>query len=83
MAVRRPRDRTSIVQRSHPAGDERALKRVPIYDGNEVVGSHEACLLCDDTLLALTSLRDGKGAMREHLARFLTHSNDVFAVGEL
>ena len=55
-------------------GEEQALKRVPIYDGADVVGSHELFLLCEDTALALSSLRESKGAMREHLERFLRHT---------
>ena len=55
-------------------GEDRALKRVPIYDGLDVVGSHEVCLLCDGTALAMTSLRNGKEAMHEHLNRFLRHA---------
>ena len=55
-------------------GPEKALQRIPIYDGEGQVGTHEVCLLQHDTALAMTALKDGKEAMRDHLRRFLGHT---------
>ena len=38
-------------------GPQEALRRIPIYDGNALLGTHEVCLIADDTALALTALR--------------------------
>lgn len=55
-------------------GPEIALRRIPIYDGDREVGTHEVCLLADDTALALTALKIGKDHMKDHLRRFLSHT---------
>lgn len=55
-------------------GPEIALRRITIYDGYIEVGTHEVCLLADDTAFSLTSLTDSTAAMREHLQRFLGHT---------
>lgn len=55
-------------------GREYVLREVPIYDGDVQIGSQEVCLLQDDRSLAITSLKTGKGAMSEHLHRFLNHT---------
>ncbi len=55
-------------------GADRALQRIPIYDGDAVLGTEEVCLLADDTVLALTALKDGQPQMQDHLRRFLKHS---------
>lgn len=55
-------------------GPSVALRRIPIYDNNNLLGTHEVCLIADDTALALTALKDGKKPMRDHLQRFLDHT---------
>ncbi|MEO8271202.1 MAG: GxxExxY protein [Aureliella sp.] len=55
-------------------GPERVLRGIPIYDKGVEVGSHMLCQLADDTALALTALKEGQGAMRFHLQRFLSHT---------
>ena len=55
-------------------GPEAALQRIPIYDGESKVGTHEVCLLQSDTALAMTALKDGKDLMHDHLRRFLGHT---------
>lgn len=50
------------------------MRRIPIHDGDTILGTHEVCLIADDTALALTSLTDGKLQMKEHLQRFLGHT---------
>lgn len=55
-------------------GPSRALQRIPIYDGKTAVGSHEVCLITEDTAFALTTLKDGKPRMDVHLRRFLSHT---------
>jgi GxxExxY protein len=51
-----------------------ALQRVTIYDGNAAMGTHEVCLIANDTALALTALKDGRAQMKDHLQRFLGHT---------
>ena len=51
-----------------------ALQRIPVYDGDAVLGTHEVCLIAQDTALALTALKDGKAQMQDHLRRFLGHT---------
>jgi GxxExxY protein len=51
-----------------------ALRKIPIYDGDQSLGFDEVCLLCDDTALAITALTDGQRQMRDHLQRFLGHT---------
>jgi hypothetical protein len=51
-----------------------ALRRIPIYDGDATLGTHEVCLIADDTALALTTLKDGESQMKDHLQRFLGHT---------
>ena len=55
-------------------GPSVALQRIPIHDGNAALATHEACLIADDTELALTALKDGKVQMMDHLQRFLGHT---------
>lgn len=55
-------------------GPDQALRKVPIFDGDSQVGTHEVCLLSDDTMLAMTSLKSAKEAMGNHLQRFLGHT---------
>jgi hypothetical protein len=55
-------------------GPEVALRRLPIYDGDVELGTHEVCLLADDTALVLTALKDGKDPMRDPLRRLLSHT---------
>lgn len=55
-------------------GPERVLRGIPIYDKGVEVGSHTLCQLADDTAFALTALKEGQGAMRFHLQRFLSHT---------
>ncbi|MBM79780.1 MAG: hypothetical protein CMJ78_04215 [Planctomycetaceae bacterium] len=55
-------------------GPEVALRRIPIFDGEIPLGTHEVCLLADDTALALTALKSGKDTMKDHLQRFLGHT---------
>jgi GxxExxY protein len=55
-------------------GPEIALRKVAVYDGDHKVGTHEVCLLADDTALALTGLKDDQDAMGDHLRRFLKHT---------
>lgn len=55
-------------------GKERALRRVPIFDGDVPLGTDEVCLLTEDTAIALTALKEGQRQMRGHLQRFLKHS---------
>lgn len=55
-------------------GPERALRRIPIFDGDVPLGTDEVCLLTDDTAIALTALKDGQRQMQDHLQRFLRHT---------
>lgn len=55
-------------------GPSVALRRITIYDRNAVVGTHEVCLIAEDTALALTALKDGKVQMKDHLRRFVGHT---------
>lgn len=55
-------------------GPEVALRKIPIFDGDQSLGFDEVCLLCDDTALAFTALTDGQPRMRDHLQRFLGHT---------
>lgn len=55
-------------------GPERALRKVPIFDGDQTLGFEEVCLLCDDSALAFTALTNGQQRMRDHLQRFLAHT---------
>ncbi|MEO8498668.1 MAG: GxxExxY protein, partial [Planctomycetota bacterium] len=55
-------------------GPSVALRRIPIYENEAVLGTHEVCLIADDTALALTALKEGKGRMQDHLQRFLSHT---------
>lgn len=55
-------------------GSSVALRRIPVYDADIMVGTHEICLLADDTGLALTSLKDGTANMEDHLQRFRYHT---------
>jgi hypothetical protein len=51
-----------------------ALQKIPVYDGEAVIGGHEVCLIADDMALALTALKEGKDQMKDHLQRFLGHT---------
>jgi len=55
-------------------GHEVALRRIPVFDGDVQLGTHEVCLLANDTAMALTALKNGKDAMRDHLQRFTGHT---------
>jgi len=55
-------------------GSSVVLRRVAIYDGNTVLGTHEMCLIADDTALALTAIKDGRAQMKDHLQRCLAHT---------
>lgn len=55
-------------------GPDVALRKIPIFDGNQSLGFDEVCLLCDDTALAFTALTDGQPRMRDHLQRLLGHT---------
>lgn len=55
-------------------GFEVASQKIPIYDGGIDVRAHEVCLIAEGAVLALTALRQRKDAMREHLDRFLKHT---------
>lgn len=55
-------------------GPSVALRRIPVYEGESIVGTHEVCLIADDTALALTTLKDAEVAMKDHLQRFLSHT---------
>ena len=55
-------------------GESVALKRIPVYERNTVVGTHEVCLIAPDTGLALTAVKDGQASMESHLHRFLNHT---------
>lgn len=55
-------------------GPEVALRKIPIWDGDQSLGFDEVCLLGDDTALAFTALTDGQQRMRDHLQRFLGHT---------
>jgi GxxExxY protein len=55
-------------------GPERALRKIPILDGEHTLGFDEVCLLCDDTALAFTAVTDAQQRMREHLQRLLDHT---------
>jgi GxxExxY protein len=55
-------------------GPEVALRKIPIFDGDQSLGFDEVCLLSDDTALAFTALTDGQPRMRDHLQRFLGHT---------
>lgn len=52
-------------------GHEVALRRIPVFDGEVQLGTHEVCLLANDTAMVLTALKDG---MRDHLQGFLGHT---------
>jgi len=56
-------------------GPSVALRRITIYDGNAALATHEVCLIADDTAVALTALKDGKVQMKDHLQKFLSHTN--------
>lgn len=56
-------------------GKEAVICRIPIFDGTEEVGTHETCLIANDTALAITSLKEGTPAMQSHLQRFLAHTH--------
>ncbi len=51
-----------------------ALQRIPIYENDAVLGTHEICLVADDTALALTALQEGRDLMKGHLHQFLRHT---------
>ena len=36
-------------------------------------GTHEMCLIAEDTARALTAIKDGKAQMKDHLQRCLAH----------
>lgn len=55
-------------------GKDVVLKNITIYDNGQIVGTHEVLLVAEDTLLAMTSLKDGKDSMSSHLLRFLDHT---------
>ena len=55
-------------------GHDIAIRRIPIFDGDVPLGTHEVCLLANDTALALTALKNGKDAMEDHLQLFLGHT---------
>ncbi len=55
-------------------GPEVALRKIPIWDGDQSLGVDEVCLLCDDTALAFTALTDSQAQMRDHLLRYLGHT---------
>ena len=55
-------------------GSTAALQRIPIYDADTVVGTHEVCLITDDTAFALTAVKRGKLQMADQLKRFLSHT---------
>ncbi|HPM79377.1 MAG TPA: GxxExxY protein [Candidatus Anammoximicrobium sp.] len=50
------------------------LRRIGIYDDDTLLGTHEVCLIGDDTAFALSALKSGKKEMQDHLQRFLTHT---------
>jgi len=58
-------------------GPSVALQRITIYDGNAALATHEVCLIADDTAVVLTALKDGKVQMKDHLQKFLNHTNLV------
>ena len=64
--------RDAVIQ--HFGGPAAALRRISIYDGNVEIGSHEVCLIADDSALSLTALKLGKDEMKEHLKKFLAHT---------
>jgi hypothetical protein len=55
-------------------GPAEALQRIPVYDGKAIIGTHEVCLIAKDTALALTALKEGRDQMKDHLRRFLGHT---------
>jgi len=55
-------------------GPSAALRRIPVYDGEAALGTHEVCAIAENTALALTALKDGKAEMKDHLERFLWHT---------
>lgn len=55
-------------------GPELALQRIPVYDGDAVLGTHEVCLIAETTALAVTALKNGKSQMEDHLKKFLRHT---------
>lgn len=55
-------------------GPEVALRQISVFDSDIPLGTHEVCLLADNTALALTALKSGKDAMKDHLQRFLGHT---------
>jgi hypothetical protein len=52
-------------------GSSVVLRRVTIYDSNTALGTHEMCLIAEDTALALTAIKDGRAQMKDHLQRCL------------
>ena len=55
-------------------GADAALRKIPIFDGNRVVGVEDVCLICEDTALAFTAKTDDQRKMRDHLQRLLDHT---------
>jgi hypothetical protein len=55
-------------------GSNLALKKIPVFDGDQEIGKQEHCLISDGTAFALTSLRSGQDTMNEHLLRLLSHT---------
>jgi hypothetical protein len=55
-------------------GSSVVLRRVTIYDSNTALGTHEMCLIAEDTALALTAIKDGRAQMKDHLQRCLAHT---------
>jgi GxxExxY protein len=55
-------------------GEGLAVRKTDIFDGENPVGTHEVCLLGEDTILALTAITKSRDVMRDHLQRFLDHT---------
>ena len=55
-------------------GTDAVRRRIPIYDGNTLVGTHEVCLLDENTAFAITGLKTKQLTMAAHFQRFLNHT---------
>ncbi len=55
-------------------GSSVVMRKIPVFDGDVVLGTHEVCLIADNIALALTALKDGKATMKDHLKKFLRHT---------
>ncbi|MCH8046254.1 MAG: GxxExxY protein [Planctomycetes bacterium] len=55
-------------------GRSAVVRRIPIYVDGAETGSHEVCLIAEDTAFAITAMKGDTSHMQDHLRRFLGHT---------